>query len=77
MQVTIAIHNQGRLFDPETLPHIFEPLQRGVAEIDKLGRSVGLGLYIVNAIVTAHHGSVEVQSNETDGTTFTVRLPKR
>ena len=36
---------------------------------------VGLGLTIVKAIADAHHGSVEVESQEGEGTTFRVQLP--
>jgi signal transduction histidine kinase len=36
---------------------------------------VGLGLYIVQAIVVAHSGTIDVESSD-DGTTFTIRLPR-
>jgi signal transduction histidine kinase len=39
-------------------------------------RSVGLGLYIVDQVVRAHGGSVEVESTAEAGTTFSVRLPR-
>jgi sigma-B regulation protein RsbU (phosphoserine phosphatase) len=39
--------------------------------------SMGLGLYIVREIVAAHGGSIEARSSEAEGTTFTVRLPRR
>ena len=37
--------------------------------------SLGLGLYIVRQIVSAHGGRVEVRSDRESGTTFVVRLP--
>jgi signal transduction histidine kinase len=36
---------------------------------------MGLGLSISYAIVQAHKGSIEVNSQVGQGTTFTVRLP--
>jgi len=38
-------------------------------------RGVGLGLAIVNHIVTAHRGKIEVQSRPGQGSTFTVWIP--
>jgi signal transduction histidine kinase len=38
--------------------------------------SLGLGLFIVKEVVSAHQGTIEVSSNEADGTTFTVVLPR-
>jgi len=39
-------------------------------------KGVGLGLYIVDHIVRAHGGSVDVVSTADAGTTFVVRLPR-
>jgi PAS domain S-box-containing protein len=74
--VQLTIHNEGPPIPEERLGAIFEPLQRATAEIDLKTRSVGLGLYIVNAIVLAHGGTVAVDSTAEAGTTFTVRLPR-
>jgi len=40
-------------------------------------RGLGLGLFVVKQLVRAHGGTVEVRSSDADGTTFTVRLPRR
>jgi signal transduction histidine kinase len=41
-----------------------------------VSRSVGLGLFIVDRIVRAHHGTVEVLSTADEGTSFRIRLPR-
>jgi signal transduction histidine kinase len=53
---------------------VFDPLARGHTE--GAGGSIGLGLFIVQAIVSAHGGDIQVSSSTDAGTTFTVRLPK-
>jgi signal transduction histidine kinase len=55
-------------------PFVFEPLARGHPKA--AGRSIGLGLFIARAIVSAHGGDIQVSSSTDVGTTFTVRLPK-
>ncbi|MFO0579826.1 MAG: ATP-binding protein [Polyangia bacterium] len=73
---TLDVHNLGAPIPPEKQSSIFEPLMRATAEVDRTGRSIGLGLYIVRQIAEAHGGTVAVRSCEGDGTTFTVRLPR-
>ena len=58
------------------MARLFQPLQRAVEGTDMAGRSVGLGLYIVDQIVRAHGGDIQVRSTESEGTTFSVRLPR-
>ena len=71
--VVFTVSNAGRI--PETLlPHIFDPF-RGRDEPSARGDGLGLGLYIVQQIVAAHRGSVEVASVHTE-TRFVVRLPR-
>jgi signal transduction histidine kinase len=67
----IAIHNTGTPIAPHLMERLFEPFARaGGAE-----GGVGLGLYIVDELVRAHGGRVEVSSTAEAGTTFTVQLP--
>ncbi|HET9450837.1 MAG TPA: sensor histidine kinase, partial [Aggregicoccus sp.] len=74
--VRLAVHNEGRPLPPELLARLFQPMERGPHEHRGAGRSVGLGLYIVDQVVRAHGGSVEVTSTREAGTTFTVHLPR-
>ncbi|MFQ5812270.1 MAG: ATP-binding protein, partial [Anaerolineae bacterium] len=40
-------------------------------------RGIGLGLAVSRSLVKANGGSIEVASEEGEGSTFTVRLPTR
>ena len=75
-EVVLEVHNGGAPIPEAMLDLLFEPLKRGPGDGSNEGRSIGLGLYIVNYIVKAHQGSIGVRSNAADGTTFTVRLPR-
>jgi sigma-B regulation protein RsbU (phosphoserine phosphatase) len=74
--VALAVHNQGKPIPSELMPLIFEPFRRGPQSSRTAKTSYGLGLYIVQEIVHAHDGTIEVRSNLEEGTTFTVRLPR-
>jgi signal transduction histidine kinase len=71
---TLAVQNGGSPIPPDVLPFVFEPLARGRG--DSAGHSIGLGLFIARAIVSAHGGDIRVSSSADAGTTFTVALPK-
>lgn len=78
--VSLRVHNEG-LSIPETIRStLFEPMMRATDHPhDRYTGSsgLGLGLYIARAIVVAHDGSIEVESSDEGGTSFTVRLPRR
>jgi PAS domain S-box-containing protein len=76
-EVTLAVHNQGPPIPHKILPFIFDPYRQGEGRGESDARSVGLGLYIVQQIVLAHRGHIDAKSPDGDGTTFTVRLPRR
>jgi signal transduction histidine kinase len=75
--VRLKVMNRGPVVPPELMPELFEPFRRGVVT-DRASRSrgLGLGLYIVKAIVAAHGGTIDVHSTIRDGTMFSVRLPR-
>jgi signal transduction histidine kinase len=76
-EVRLSVHDEGGGLPAELRDAIFEPFQRGVAGDPQEGRSIGLGLFVVRRIAEAHGGSVSVASAPGQGTTFTVRLPRR
>jgi signal transduction histidine kinase len=72
----LEVHNQGVPIPSDRLPHLFEPFRRASQDESRPSPGLGLGLYIVQQIVHAHGGTIEVRSTVADGTTFTVRLPR-
>jgi Signal transduction histidine kinase len=75
--VMLKVHNGGVPIPPELQHAIFEPLVRHTAGLSGDTNSIGLGLFIARAIVTGHEGKISVTSSEADGTTLTVRLPRK
>jgi signal transduction histidine kinase len=58
------------------LDRVFTPFFRG-SNVPKGGRGgLGLGLHITSEIVRRHGGTIRVQSEPGQGTTFTVELPR-
>jgi PAS domain S-box-containing protein len=72
--VRVRVHNQGAV-PPEMLPGMFDPVTGGPPRRAR-SQGLGLGLFITQEIARAHGGSIGVESSETDGTTFTVFLPR-
>ena len=73
-EVVIAVHNRGPRIPPDKLESLFQPLVRGTTD-DPTGISLGLGLFIVREIATAHGGTVDVTSSNGE-TVFSLRLPR-
>jgi two-component system OmpR family sensor kinase len=73
-QVTLSIVDDGPGVPADLLPHVFERFARGDSSRSRAAGSTGLGLSIVDAVVAAHGGSVDVTSVP-GRTAFTVRLP--
>jgi two-component system cell cycle sensor histidine kinase/response regulator CckA len=70
--VRISFRDTGTGIDPEVLPHIFEPF----FTTKKPEEGTGLGLSTVYGIVKQSGGSITVDSNAGEGTTFRVFLPR-
>jgi two-component system OmpR family sensor kinase len=70
----LRVTDAGPGIPADLQPHIFERFARGDGSRSRAAGSTGLGLSIVHAVVTAHRGTVSVQS-EPGRTVFTVLLP--
>ena len=70
----IRVTDAGPGIPPELQPDIFKRFARGDSSRSRAAGSTGLGLSIVHAVVTAHGGTVGVDSVP-GRTEFTVRLP--
>lgn len=73
----LRVHNLGPAIPADLRPHLFEPYRRGKGAEISHPRGLGLGLYIVGEIARAHGGVADLRSDEREGTTVTVRLPKQ
>lgn len=71
--VQIKVRDNGSGIHPEDLYHIFKRFYRSRFSQDTQG--IGLGLPLAKAVVEAHHGTIEVDSELGKGTTFTLNFP--
>jgi signal transduction histidine kinase len=79
-EIILRVHNEGTPIPAAALPTLFECFPRRTAQgapTDSRFSHLGLGLYVVRQIVEAHSGQIDVTSTAQEGTTFTVKLPRR
>ena len=74
-RAVLRVRDEGMGVAPEDQPRIFQRFERAVHGGTQAG--LGLGLWIVQEIVTAHSGTVSVESALGRGATFLVELPGR
>lgn len=82
--VLLTVRNTGTPIAAALLPKLFDPLVRDESReeskpadssVQVAGANLGVGLYVVREIATAHGGSVEVTS-DASATEFKLRLPR-
>jgi len=69
--IEIKIQDNGSGIPEQDLPRIFEPFFSTKGQ-----KGTGLGLAIIWGIIDNHNGTINVESEVNEGTTFTIRLPK-
>jgi signal transduction histidine kinase/DNA-binding response OmpR family regulator len=71
----MTVRDQGIGIPAEALPNLFRRFYRAPNAQDQQIGGIGLGLYVVNELVSLHGGVIEVESEVGKGSAFTVRLP--
>ncbi len=74
-RVFVDVVDDGKGMDPEVSAHIFERFYRADVSRTRDTGGSGLGLSIVKSLVEQHGGTVCVESEPGQGSTFTVALP--
>ena len=68
--VSLSVRDNGCGMSPEFIEHsLFQPFHTTKS------KGLGIGLFQSKKIVEAHHGRIEVESEEGKGSTFRVLLP--
>jgi len=71
----VVVEDTGVGIPPENLPHIFDRFYRVRNAQTNRMQGLGLGLSFVAWIVSAHGGTIDVESKPGEGSRFTVHLP--
>jgi len=75
-EVVVDVQDSGMGLSAEFLPHVFDLFVQGARTVDRSQGGLGLGLALVQSLVTLHGGSVSAHSEGLGkGSCFSVRLP--
>ncbi len=72
-QAVLLVRDTGVGIPPDEVTRIWDRLYRG--DKSRSQRGLGLGLSLVKAVIQAHHGRVEVSTNSSGGSRFSLYLP--
>ncbi|PIE46495.1 MAG: hypothetical protein CSA42_08260, partial [Gammaproteobacteria bacterium] len=73
--INIDVSDSGVGIDEKHIPHLTEPFYRTDSSRQRKTGGVGIGLYLIQAVVDAHHGKLIIDSQLGKGTTITIHLP--
>ena len=71
----MAVQDEGIGMPAEAIPLLFRRFYRSQSAVERGIAGTGLGLYMVKESIENFNGTIEVASEEGQGTTFTVTLP--
>lgn len=74
-QVQISVIDNGKGISEKSLPFIFDRFYQSLLNEYNAREGFGIGLALVKELVALHNGTIEAQSKENEGSTFTVTCP--
>ena len=75
--VHMHVRDTGAGIPPQNVPYIFEKFFQADNQASASAKGTGLGLAIAKTIVTAHGGTIAVESTLGAGTSFSITMPVR
>jgi signal transduction histidine kinase len=75
-EMVVAVSDTGVGIKPEDQERIFEEFQQAGSDYTKKAEGTGLGLALTKKFIELHGGTIQVESTEGQGSTFTFRLPQ-
>ena len=76
-EAVLRVEDNGFGIAPELLPRVFDLFVQGERTLDRAQGGLGIGLTLVQRLVSLHQGTVSVSSGGPNcGSVFTVRLPR-
>lgn len=76
-EVVFEVADQGSGIPKNQRQKIFQKFYRIGSEETRKTKGTGLGLYIVQKVVQAHKGAVQISENKPQGSIFKVRIPRK
>lgn len=74
--IALTIEDTGVGIDPNELPELFKPFHQASNGPDRSHEGSGLGLAVTKRLVERMDGSIDVETAPSEGTAFTVTLPR-
>jgi signal transduction histidine kinase len=74
--VAFTVRDTGIGISPEDLPHVFDRFYRADSSRNRKSGGAGLGLAIAKELIEQMGGTIEVASEQDEGSVFTIRLAR-
>lgn len=75
--LTLSVRDRGIGISERDQQEVFRKFVRGTSPKGQAVKGTGLGLALVDQIVRAHDGTIQLESRVGEGSTFSIRLPEQ